>query len=207
MEDYKQFTCDLLGFEKMMVRQTPGYDSQAYKALKDQAIAIENANKYKPNSKNIGYQILKLLEQEERAFYQEIAQKYWAEHQDEHKKLKEELQRLQSEIAHLNTQLAELRREKNTLPVVTEFATIREQISSLTKQKNSFGFFKRKEKKVLQDRISTAELQAEKVKQVLDSQQHDVDEKIAAVDDRLSYVQMQVVTLNNRLENPTGANH
>lgn len=91
-------------------------------------------------------------------------EEYWEKHQEERNQLETDLRQLQTEMGQLEARLVEMEKEKNTVPAVAELASIKEQISLLTLQKNSLGLFKGKEKKALQERITVAEQQAEELK-------------------------------------------
>lgn len=114
---------------------------------------------------------------------EEAAQKrreeYWAAHIEEKNKLEEEKNKLESEKGLLQNQISTLIEEKESVPAMVDLKTIQDSISSLTEQKKELGFFKGKEKRAVQERIDAAMREADEMREVVKTQQEDVEKRIS----------------------------
>ena len=114
---------------------------------------------------------------------EEAAQKrrdeYWAEHIEEKKKLEEEKNKLEFEKQSLQNQISSLIEEKESVPAKEDLKNIQDRISSLIEQKKGLGLFKGKEKRAVQERIDTAMREADERKEVVKTQQENVEKRIS----------------------------
>ena len=87
---------------------------------------------------------------DEQAKLEAIKQKridaYWSEHADKKKALDDETESLKKQIADLSTKI-------NNLPEHQELLSLQPKLEMLTKERDSLGMFKGKEKKALQEQI------------------------------------------------------
>ncbi len=158
-----------------LITELVEFDSSFFKTLK------KYANELKPNEAtpisygevstvidmihNLEISSQKAKEEAKRKEKQKRLDKYWSEHKDEKEKLEKELEELNglkeslsSKISEIengyNIQIASLKKQcEATLEIEEKCLTLNSNIYQLTKELNSLGLFKGKEKRSLKEKI------------------------------------------------------
>jgi hypothetical protein len=115
----------------------------------------------------------------------ERIKKYWADHCAEKESLDSEKAGLSSQIEGLNAQIS-------TLPEVTAVSHLEEQIDAKTKEKESLGFFKGKEKKALQAELETLNAKLADAKRAKDAVVLPINESIKKLQKRVSEIETEL---------------
>ncbi len=124
---------------------------------------------------------------------------YWNEHAEEKIELELELKSIKSQINQLNSsynvKIENINKQILEIPGYTEISHLDEKINQLNKNKNSLGFLKVKEKKVLQEQIDNLILEKNNIKERIESEKKELESKIIAIRDEIN---CKITPLRNR---------
>ena len=134
-------------------------------------------------------------------------EEYWSEHAEEKEALEAEKENLQTQMdsldATLVTQIAELNNQIATISGSAELANLDERINKLTSDKNTLGFFKGKEKKVLQEQIDYLTRDKTEIQSRMAAVKKELETKIAAaradVQKKVAPMKSRISAINNEL--------
>ncbi len=124
---------------------------------------------------------------------------YWAAHEDEKCKLEEKKRELEKEKKDLMDQIAELEKEKASVSAKAKLETILKRIDDLSSRKNALGLLKGKEKKALQEQIEAAEHDADQVRQMIRSQEVEIEKQISPIRSKLAMTNERIGAIDNKL--------
>lgn len=110
---------------------------------------------------------------------------YWSEHTEEKAALDQERESLSAKVENLNAEIS-------SLPEVKAKAQIEAKIGALQQKKSALGLFKGKEKKALQEQISLAYGDLEKVKPSREAAVSPIQAQIDAANARIAEIDKEL---------------
>lgn len=185
-------------YENMIHMQSEVKNSQSYevsfnggfkhyiksKCLSDQA--KENCQKEIDEWNNKISYIKTTGEQKVKEAADQRRKEYWENHKEEKNRLDAEQKQLQSQKSDIELQIARLEAQKETVPAKKQLDAIQSRMAELTAEKKALGLFKVKEKKIIQEKIDEVEAEAITARNLLDSQQSEIEETIVPLRGQLS---------------------
>ena len=106
---------------------------------------------------------------------------YWAAHTDEKASLEKEKENLSQQISAFNQDIKQI-------PGDGEVKQWHETISHLTSEKSSLGLFKGKEKKAIQEKIDSANVELKKVQDRMAAEEAEIQKKITPLQNRFDAI-------------------
>ncbi len=113
---------------------------------------------------------------------EERRKQYWAEHEDERKRLEEEKTSLTAQIKILED-------EEMTIPGAGKIRALEDQIQDLKEQKKSLGLFKGKEKQALQERIDELMSQKNAAEMEYNAAKEEIQSRLEPLRNRVSEIE------------------
>ena len=180
-----------------MVRTTTvyGYTSSSEyweksKSLTREAKASRQKTIAECEEKAIKYEA-EATDKEERIKKEEAQKRYdayWTEHQEDKVRLEQEKAQLEAEIKVLNDEIS-------NIPGLDELNKLAYEISDLMTEKSSYGLFKIKEKKAIQEKIDVKNIEFNKIEDRMAAAKAEIQKKITPLQNRAN-------TISNELKKP-----
>lgn len=111
---------------------------------------------------------------------------YWDNHKQEKDALENEAKSLESQKKQYTNEIAKLQKQKDSVPALAQLIQVQKNIEKLEAEKKALGLFKGKEKKAVQEKIDVQEVDKNRLKQQVASQQQEIEQKITPVRTKLN---------------------
>lgn len=111
----------------------------------------------------------------------ERVSKYWKAHPEQKSQLENDLKNMQEKKQYYVDEITQLQKQKEKVPALAQLIRVQKNIEKLVEEKKSIGLFKGKEKKAVQEKIDVLEVEKNRLKQEVASQQQEIEEKISPI--------------------------
>lgn len=124
---------------------------------------------------------------------------YWEAHAIEKAKLLKEKDRLISERDELRTQISILNSRKKKVPAISEYDECKNNAVALMQQINALGFFKKKEKKALEEQYEVAKRLELQSMQMVELQKAKIDEEMKPITNHIKEINARIGEIDSEL--------
>lgn len=111
---------------------------------------------------------------------------YWENHKQEKSALDNEAKNLEAQKKQCTDEIAQLQKQKDSVPALAQLIQVQKNIEKLEAEKKALGLFKGKEKKAVQEKIDVQEVDKNRLKQQVASQQQEIEQKISPIRAKLN---------------------
>ena len=111
---------------------------------------------------------------------------YWKNHIQEKSALDNEAKNLEAQKKQCTDEIARLQKQKDSVPALAQLIQVQKNIEKLEAEKKALGLFKRKEKETVQEKINVQEVDKNRLKQQVTSQQQEIEQKISPIRAKLN---------------------